>query len=238
MFPYVRSSWHDRSSADEPTRAGEKRNVAVRTSSRRSTPVKAYQLEVSLCNVTPPIWRRLQVLGDTSLHRFHRILQTAFGWTNSHLHLFAIGDRVFSEPRPDDYIDPPEDERRVRLRDFALRRGSTLRYVYDYGDHWEHRIVVEAVFEPVPGLPYPCCIGGERATPPEDSGGAYGYAELLDALRDPQNPKHASTLQWVPAGFDPEAFDVFETTKLLERIYDTKPRRKRSSTPRNSEGAC
>ncbi len=104
------------------------------------------------------------------------VIQQAMGWTNSRLYPFEIGDRRFSRPDPedDDSDEPPEDVRRTRLCDIGLRQGSEFSYVYDFGDWWVHRVLVEGIFAPVDGEAYPCCIGGARAGPLEDSGGVHG----------------------------------------------------------------
>jgi hypothetical protein len=196
--------------------------------------MEAYQIEIRLAESKPPIWRRLRVLGDTSLDSFHLIIQHAMGWTNSHLYQFEVADRRFSEPDPDDdYSEkPPEDARRKRLSDLGLRQGSEFSYVYDFGDWWEHRVLVEAVFPPQAEELYPCCVGGARAGPPEDAGGVHGYAELLSALANPRHPDHAQWSEWVPAGFDPEYFDPGETTELLQHFHGKKRRRARRPTSR------
>jgi hypothetical protein len=150
--------------------------VSRKQAKRATIPSEAYQLEITLAESKPPIWRRLRVLGDTSLDSLHMIIQHAMGWTNSHLYQFEVADRRYSEPDPeDDYSEePPEDARRKRLRDLGLRQGSEFSYIYDFGDWWEHRVLVEAVFPPLAGESYPCCIGGARAGPLEDSGGVHG----------------------------------------------------------------
>jgi len=203
---------------------------------RTTAPAQAYQLEITLVGSEPPIWRRLRVLGDTSLHSLHLIIQDAMSWTNSHLYQFEVADRRFSEAGPeDDYSDPPaEDAQRTLLRDLGLKQGSEFSYIYDFGDWWEHRVLVEAVFAPLAEESYPCCIGGERAGPPDDAGGVHGYAELLLALRNPRHPEHSQWSEWVPAGFDPEAFDPAETTELLQRLHGKKRLRARRPTRRRS----
>jgi len=208
--------------------------VSPKRADRPTTSVEAYQLEITIAESKPPIWRRLRVLGDTSLHSLHLIIQHAMGWTNSHLYQFEVAERRFSDPDPeDDYSDePPKDARRTRLGDVALRQGSEFSYIYDFGDWWEHRVLVEAVFAPLPDEPYPCCVGGARAGPLDDSGGVHGYAELLSALRNPRHPEHDQSSEWVPSGFDPESFDQAEINELLQRFHGKKRRRARRPTSR------
>lgn len=202
--------------------------MAARRTPRTGGPEQAYQLKVVLAESEPPIWRRLRVLGSTPLHSLHLILQHAFGWTNSHLYQFEIGDRHLAEPDPEEdaYSEtPPEDARRFRLQDFGFKQGSEFSYIYDFGDWWDHRIQVEAIFPADAPEQYPCCVGGARAGPPDDSGGVHGYHELLMALANPRNPDHAQWSEWVPSGFNPEAFNAEDTTRTLQRFHGKARRR-------------
>ena len=97
------------------------------------------------------------------------------------------------------------DERQVRLKQIAPEVGARFVYEYDFGDSWEHALVVEQILPPDPGVSYPRCIDGKRACPPEDVGGVIGYAEFLAAIHNPRHPDHAEWLQWVGGPFDPEA---------------------------------
>ncbi|MFQ5973697.1 MAG: plasmid pRiA4b ORF-3 family protein [Alphaproteobacteria bacterium] len=169
-----------------------------------------YQLKVTIENIRPPVWRRLQVPGDITLGSLHDVLQTAFGWTDSHLHQFVIGDTYFAVPDPEDAGWGPRarDERRARLTDVIRRGAKRFVYEYDFGDGWEHEIIVEEILAPETGTAYPRCLVGRRACPPEDCGGPWGYAELLETIRNPQHPDHVEMRDWVGEEFDPEHFDL------------------------------
>ena len=106
---------------------------------------------------------------------------------------------------------PPKSERRARLGTVA-RQGTAIRYVYDFGDDWVHRVVVEKVVQADPNRTYPRCVGGKRACPPEDCGGVWGYEEFLAAISNSDHPEHESMLEWVGGEFDPEAFDPASST--------------------------
>lgn len=108
--------------------------------------------------------------------------------------------------------------RTAKLFRIAPSAGAKLLYEYDFGDGWQHDIVVEAILQPAEGVRYPVCVAGKRACPPEDCGGPYGYVELLEALGDPEHPEHEDKLDWIGEGFDPEAFDLEEINALLRRI--------------------
>jgi hypothetical protein len=177
--------------------------------SRRSagTPQSIHQLKVTLQHVSPPVWRRIQVPSGTSLGELHLILQTAMGWDDEHLHLFSVRGATYADGRVrDPWGNTPNDESRASLARLAPV-GTDLRYEYDFGDGWEHVLVVEGVFPAEPGVAYPRCVAGQRACPPEDCGGPPGYANLLEAAADPDHPEHRELLNWAGAAFDPEAFD-------------------------------
>jgi tetratricopeptide (TPR) repeat protein len=176
-----------------------------------------YQLKVTLKGTRPPVWRRLQVPADTRLSKLHDILQVAMGWTDSHLHQFQVGRRVIGVPDPDDWREV-EDERRVRLADVASREKARLTYEYDFGDSWEHEVVVEKILPAEARVRLPVCLAGRRACPPEDVGGVWGYADFLVAIQDPRHPEHAAMLDWIGGEFEPEAFDPAEISAALRRL--------------------
>lgn len=190
---------------------------------RFSRPDDIFQVRVSLIDIDPPIWRRLLLPQDAILPRLHTILQVAMGWTDSHLHQFKVGEIHFGEPHTE-YEPGPIDYRRITLNQIAPRLGSRCLYEYDFGDSWDHLIEVEDELpvETVTG-PLPRCLGGERACPPEDCGGPDGYAQLLQALRDPNHPEHDELVTWVGPQFEPEAFNLERVNRILAR-YAPRPR--------------
>lgn len=168
---------------------------------------RVYQLKVTLLDTKPSIWRRVLVDGSSTLDHLHEVIQAAFGWWNYHLHEFEVGRDRYGIPDPDeDWGGPPRDERRTRL-DTIVAEGSSFRYTYDFGDSWDHRVVVEKVLSTHSAAAVPACIDGRRACPPEDCGGTWGYRELLEILADPAHPDHGERREWLGRPFDPEAFD-------------------------------
>jgi hypothetical protein len=164
-------------------------------------------LRVSIAGIEPAIWRLVRVPDAYTLHQLHRVFQLLFGWQDYHLYDFRIGERRFEAPDPE---AEGEDSTRTRLRQLGLEAGSRFTYVYDYGDNWEHEIVVEAVHGVVlrPEEPrFPIVIDGARAGPHEDSGGRWGYAEMVKALRNKRNPQHRTYRDWAGPTYDPERFD-------------------------------
>ena len=175
-----------------------------------------YQLKVTLDHSKPPIWRRLLVPGNVNLFELHAIIQLSMGWTNSHLHMFRLGEEVYGEPEGDEFGDlGTKDETRYKLDKVANHQGIKFHYEYDFGDGWEHTLLVEKIILAEKGSIYPVCIGGKRACPPEDVGGMWGYEDLLNAIADPQNEEHDDILEWVGGDFDPEEFDLDEINKVL-----------------------
>ena len=184
---------------------------------------KTYQLKIELEGISPPIWRRVLVPGNISLGRLHTIIQAAMGWENAHLHQFIIDKQFYSNPafELNDFGDAPQvrNEKKTLLTDVALRAGKVLVYEYDFGDSWTHRIKVEKIFKQEPSTGSAVeCIAGARACPPEDCGGAWGYEDLLEALKDPKHKGHKSTLEWLGEEFEPEAFSVDQTNSYLRHL--------------------
>ncbi len=176
-----------------------------------ATKVPSYQVKVTLTGVKPPVWRRLVLPGHWHLGKVHDAIQIAMGWTDTHLHSFEAKGVRYGVPDP----DWPTGERReatARLHEVVPGAGARLRYTYDFGDNWRHDIVVEALGEPVSRA---SCLAGRRACPPEDCGGAWGYADLRAALTDPTHPGHEHYAEWLGMPFDANAFDLQLTGKML-----------------------
>ncbi len=180
-----------------------------------------YQFKITLKDVRPAIWRRIQVK-DCSLDRLHVHIQTAMGWTNSHLHQFKIDGIVHGDP--DLICEGWEDETwpvnslETKVSMIVPEDGTQMlfEYEYDFGDGWEHEVLFEGCLSPKKGSRYPVCVDGRRACPPEDVGGTFGYEEYLEALADPNHEEHESFMEW-RGPFDPEAFDADAATRRMRR---------------------
>ena len=184
---------------------------------RRTTTDTVHQIEVTLDDIEPPVWRRIEVPSSITLAGLHTVIQWAMGWQDYHLHQFEIGDTVYGVDDGEGWGPPMVDENRTRLGDVAPE-GTVFSYQYDFGDSWEHRIRVSQIAEPAAGTTYPRCVAGERACPPEDCGGAWGYTELLDALADPRHERHEELLEWVGGSFDPAEFHLEDVNARLGRV--------------------
>lgn len=183
---------------------------------RRSTPPsEVYQIKITLRGSKPPIWRRFQVPGDVRLGRLHDVVQVVMGWEDSHLHAFTIQGIAYGQA--DAELDF-QSEQRVRLNQLIAEEKTRFLYEYDFGDSWEHELLVERILPPEAGAAYPRCLAGKRNCPPEDCGGVWGYADFLEAIQDPEHPEHRDMLEWVGGSFDPEAFDLDEINRRLSRL--------------------
>jgi Plasmid pRiA4b ORF-3-like protein len=177
------------------------------------------QLRVELRGVEPLVWRRVLVPENITLAKLHVVLQWTMGWSNSHLHEYEIARRRYGIP-DDEWpsTEPVTDERPVRLKPLIEDGLRRFTYLYDFGDHWEHIVKVEDLVPPKAARPLIVCLAGENACPPEDVGGYPGYAEFLEALKDPAHEEHANMLRWVGGSFDPAAFDLAEVNERLTAI--------------------
>ena len=173
----------------------------------KDAPPLVYQLKVTLKGAKPPIWRRLLVTDDITLRRLHNTLQVACGWSNSHLHAFKVGRVSYGRIDPEWPNDMRSDTHK-RLDGLGLAQKDRLEYVYDFGDWWEHTILVEAMRPRKEGEVLPACVTGRRAFPPEDCGGVWAYSDLLAVLADPTNPDHEEMRERVGPYFDAEEFDL------------------------------
>ena len=177
-----------------------------------------YQLKISLLDIEPPVWRRLQVDGSLTLERLHTVIQKAMGWQNAHLYEFEVRGRRYGVPEPDEPEYEVEPVWKITLREAAPVGGTSFRYVYDLGDGWTHEVLAERIETPTQTLRPPVCVAGDRRCPPEDCGGPGGYEELLKAIRDRDHPEHADMVRWVGRGFNPEAFDVASVNRRLRLL--------------------
>lgn len=182
---------------------------------------RVYQFRITLKDSHPPIWRRIQVK-DGTLDRLHEHIQTAMGWTNSHLHHFRIGEQLYGDPdlMQENFDDMEyKDSTTTKISGILPRTGKRFRfqYEYDFGDSWYHEVLFEGVVRAEPKVKYPLCLEGKRACPPEDCGGIWGYADFVEAIQNPDHDQHEELLEWVGGRFDPEKFDAAKATKAMRK---------------------
>ncbi len=179
-------------------------------------------IEGFLGDILPQIWRKIEVESDITFHQFHLIIQKAMGWTNSHLHEFSADNLRIGDTGEDvcELGDPPDwEERDKKLSDYFSKDNTKVDYIYDFGDNWEHVIMLEAIESKKKGIKYPRCIDGARARPPENCGSTPGYYRLLKILADPKHEEHEEMKEWA-GDFEPEHFDKEEATVGMRDSVD------------------
>ena len=184
------------------------------------------RLKVTLDDVKPAVMRRLEVPLNLRLDRLHLVLQAAIGWTNSHLWEIRVRDIGWGPPQSgwDLGGDVPLKASKASLLEVIEDTGAkTFKYLYDFGDGWEHTLKIERVGDPAPGLAYPRLIEAQGRCPPEDVGGPRGYAEFLEAIIDPGHERHAELTEWYGATFDPQSIErnALVGLKVLTGEIDT-----------------
>ena len=187
-----------------------------------------YQLKITLMYSDPAIWRRMVVPADTKLNRLHDVIQRVMPWTNSHLHHFIAGDRRKRGSEPVyygmvnlDFADPDDrtlNEEKFTLADLAAAEKCKFIYEYDFGDGWEHEILVEKVLPPDASFKKFVCLAGENACPPDDCGGIGGYYDLLEILKDPDAPDHEHLKEWIGGKWDAARFDLKAANAALKKL--------------------
>jgi hypothetical protein len=187
---------------------------------RRRPPAKSdllFQFRITLLDIKPAIWRRIQVQ-DGTLADLHNHIQAAFGWWNYHLHMFEMDGLQYGPPPEDDFDDglEMEDDTTVILSQLLPKSGKRTRwmYEYDFGDGWRHEILFEGYPPLDPKAKYPLYLEGERACPPEDCGGPFGFSEYVEAMANPRSKRHKELMQW-RGPFDPLAFDPKKATRKM-----------------------
>ena len=173
-----------------------------------------YQVQIVLKNSKPKIWRRVLVKSDVFLADFHEIIQVAMGWTDSHMHQFEK-NRTFYAPKEFE-LEESKDYRKVHLHTLLNREKEKIQYEYDFGDGWKHEIILEKLLPFSESEKLPVCTGGKGNCPPEDCGGVWGYAELLEIISNPGHKEYQDMMEWIGEDFDPEYFDIDEINKMLK----------------------
>lgn len=204
--------------------------LAIRAKSEMSGVI--YQLKITLAGLEPEIWRRVEVPGDYTLDKLHGVIQAAMDWEDYHLWAFYIGDAEYMPSVPGDFSfdfgSQPQNPKNVTLEEALGGRKIKFRYVYDMGDDWLHEIKVEKIVAPQESVVYPRCSAGEHGCPPEDCGGPWGYADMLEILSEPEHEDYGRTLEWLGGEFDPEAFNLDAINRELIRRFKKRAKKKSS----------
>ena len=180
-----------------------------------------YQLKITLLEIDPPIWRRIQVPSTVPLCCLHDAIQAVMGWTDSHLHQFEKDGKYWGDSRNREFESDAEmiDEGKGSVGKMLLAEGDSLIYVYDFGDDWRHQVVLEKIIPSAAATPtQSLCVAGERRCPPEDVGGPFGYDEFLDVIFQPGHHEFSHFRGWAGGEFHAEEFDLKAVNKLLGRM--------------------
>jgi len=200
---------------------------------KRNVPKQIYQLKISIKYISPPIWRRILISNYSTFAELHDVIQEFFNWDNYHLHEFYyyIQDYIHRQIRiqgldidgsfsPNlDFYDAREDD--IRLCDVFSTEQRAVNYLYDFGDNWQHNIKLEKIFPYKDGFQSPLCVGGKRATPPEDCGGPYGYQEILEIQENKKHPQYKERITWLGGKFDPNKIST-QIIKMTPREIEQK----------------
>jgi len=175
------------------------------------------QVRITLRDVdSPPVWRRVVIPAAYSLDRVHAVIQAAMGWEDHHLHAFRAGHVGYAAPSLEDELGY-RDETEARLADLATM-GKRFEYEYDFGDSWEHELVIETRTVAADDGVYPACTAGEGACPPEDCGGSYGFAEFKELLAGPPSAEREEMLEWAGGDYDPARFDLAAANSAVAAV--------------------
>ena len=181
--------------------------------------MNVFRFKIQLQGITPPIWRIIDVPKDYTFWALHVAIQDAMGWLDSHLHHFEVKNPgtgnidsigLVHHDFDLEYTEGMISDRDVFIRDYFSLSNRHARYLYDYGDGWIHNIELLEILPAKKGLQYPRCVAGERACPPEDCGGVWGYLRICEIIKDPSHPEYENTLQWLGGEYDPDYFDPDE----------------------------
>ena len=173
-------------------------------------------LRIQLREVHPVIWRRVLVPGSVRMAKLAYMLIAAMGWNDTHLHGFRVGQKEYGM-HVDDWPEEEIDEKTVTVLQ-TLRNEKRFVFDYDFGDSWEHDVMVEDLTWSYFGLKYAVVLDGQNACPPDDVGGTYGYADFLEAIRDPAHEEHDGWIEWVGGSFDPSEFDLAGANALCQKV--------------------
>jgi hypothetical protein len=154
------------------------------------------QFHISIRKTKPLIWRRIWIRDTMTFREFHFAIQIIFDWTHSHLWEFSDDEIKVGDLHLLDELGIQPDHL-LKLKNVFRKRGQTMTYLYDFGDFWEHTIVLEDKMEPIPKMKYPILVDGEWTAPPEDCGGIPGYYDMVKILKNPDHPEYQEYKTWL-----------------------------------------
>ena len=179
-----------------------------------------YQIQVSLRGSKPKIWRRILIESNTKLPVLHQIIQIIAGWRNQHMHQFIKNGKYYGNGTSSDDIIDYKD---TTVKDLLKKEKDKMTYEYDFGDSWEHFVLLEKILPIDDQKKYPLCVTGKKSFPPDNCGGLDGYDDLLEILANPKHKDHEEMKFWLKEfghkNFDSDRFDVNEINEVLENMF-------------------
>jgi len=191
---------------------------------------RVYQLMITLKDIKPPVWRRIVVPETFTFWDLHVAIQDVMGWSDCHLHQFKMIEPV-TKAIVDIGIPDEEDDYyeilpgwKQKIADYFSTDNKTADYIYDFGDNWKHAVLLEHILPRNNGVVYPVCLEGQRACPPEDCGGVWGYEKFLEIIMDPDDERYGEMLAWA-GDFEPEYFNASDVVfddpaKRFKTLWD------------------
>ena len=178
-----------------------------------------YRLKIVLEGTSPSVYRTLDIQSEATFNDLHNAIQILFSWYDMHLHEFRTDTVVIGDPMNDEFGDMGiQDENTVTLKDVFHDPKDSIRYIYDFGDDWIHKVTLEKILEAEEKKCYPRCVRGKRCAPPEDVGGVWGFEEFKEAINDPRHEAHEQWREWYEDDFDPDWFSLGEINKQLQAL--------------------
>lgn len=184
---------------------------------------KIFQFKIQLKYLSTPVWRRVQVPSDLTFHQFHGVIQILFHWQSYHIYAFSYDDTYIEIPPKEEPMVKryeTENAKKKKLNDYFNNKNDKIVYTYDFGDNWEHEIVLEDILEAKNDKEYPVCIKGKGHTPPEDSGGPPGFEKMKKILKNPDHEEYEHMKQWAGEWKKYEAFDKDDINAGLKNLKD------------------
>ncbi len=175
--------------------------------------MKKYLFRISLVRSSPEIWRTFVVPSNIDLSVFHVVIQIVMGWTDSHIFEFTIDKKKYSL----------DEEFGLDCNDYELKdllkQNDCIQYVYDFGNFWQHNIVLEdSNYSDTKLRSEFVCIDGEMGAALENVGGIHGYTEFCEIMKNPKHPDYEEKLEWAGEDFNAELFNLQEINSQLLRL--------------------
>ncbi|MFA5264968.1 MAG: plasmid pRiA4b ORF-3 family protein [Opitutaceae bacterium] len=178
---------------------------------------RALQLRLQVVGCQPPVWRRLRIKESMWLSRLHDSIQLLFDWYDYQTHAFTFGDLRYGNPLKRDHFII-NDDRDMKVSDLNLESQARFTYGYHFGEGWQVEVMVEMVLPVEKRQPYPFCMAGERAGPPEDCGGLDAFHDMLACIQEPETELGREWLDWLGPDYDPKRCDLDVINKALKKL--------------------